>query len=67
MNPDNSAPTGSRTLDQRISGLVVEDPDRFRVHSDVYVDPQIFGLEMDRIFDGAWVFVAHESMIPESG
>ncbi len=47
--------------------LVVDEPDRFRVHSDVYVKPEIFDLEMRRIFANSWVFVAHESMIPNPG
>ncbi|HSL57777.1 MAG TPA: Rieske 2Fe-2S domain-containing protein [Acidimicrobiales bacterium] len=36
-----------------------------RVHRRAYVDPQVFELEMDRIFAGTWVYLAHESQIPE--
>lgn len=49
------------------ASLVLEDKDRFRIHSDVYVQPEIFSLEMQRIFERSWVFVAHESMLPEPG
>jgi benzoate/toluate 1,2-dioxygenase alpha subunit len=46
----------------------VHDGDgRFRVHSDVYLDPAVYALEMQRVFGGTWVFVAHESMLPEPG
>ncbi len=38
-----------------------------RVHRDVYTDPAIFELEMERIFGQAWIYVAHESQIPERG
>jgi phenylpropionate dioxygenase-like ring-hydroxylating dioxygenase large terminal subunit len=37
------------------------------VHRDVYLDPAIFALEMDRIFSSVWVYVAHESELREPG
>lgn len=46
-----------------IASLV--EPDR--VHRSVYTDPALFDLEMDRIFGHAWVYVGHESQIPETG
>ena len=36
-----------------------------RVHRRIYVDPEIFEAEMDKIFGGTWVFLAHESQIAE--
>lgn len=36
-----------------------------RVHRRLYVDPDIFEMEMDRIYGRMWVFVAHESQVPE--
>lgn len=38
-----------------------------RVHGGVYVDPDVFADEMTRIFARGWVFVGHESEIPEPG
>ncbi|MCU1346560.1 MAG: Benzoate 1,2-dioxygenase alpha subunit, partial [Acidimicrobiia bacterium] len=37
------------------------------VHRRVYKDPAIFALEMDRIFKRTWVFVGHESSLPNPG
>lgn len=33
----------------------------------IYNDPEVFRLEMERIFARTWIFVAHESEIPGSG
>jgi len=48
---------------EQLGSMVLED----RVHRAVYVDPQIFELEMDRIFGRVWVYVGHESLIPDAG
>jgi phenylpropionate dioxygenase-like ring-hydroxylating dioxygenase large terminal subunit len=42
------------------SELVLED----RVHRTIYTDPAIFEMEMTRIFGAVWVYLAHESQIP---
>ena len=46
-----------------LEDLVAED----RFHSDLYVDPDIFDLEMERIYRRTWVWVAHESEIANVG
>ena len=38
-----------------------------RVHRDVYTDPELFDLEMERIFGRAWLFVGHTSQVREPG
>src|SRR5882757_9751065 len=38
-----------------------------RVHRDVYTDPDVFELEMERIFGQAWLFVGHTSQVPDAG
>ncbi len=47
---------------------VNEVPKRdFRVKTQVYTDTEIFEAEMQRIFERTWVYVGHESEIPEPG
>jgi phenylpropionate dioxygenase-like ring-hydroxylating dioxygenase large terminal subunit len=41
------------------------EPDRVR--REVYTDPQIFDLEMERIHERVWIYCGHESQIPKTG
>lgn len=34
-----------------------------RVHRRAYTDPDVFALEMDRVFGGTWVYLGHESQV----
>mgnify|MGYP000686880708 FL=1 len=38
-----------------------------RVHKSVYTDQQLFDLEMEHIFEKAWVYCGHESQVKEVG
>ena len=38
-----------------------------RVHRDVYCDPELFSLEMQRLWRNAWLYVGHESQVPDPG
>jgi fatty-acyl-CoA synthase len=49
------------TVGSRYQELVRPD----RVHGSIYTDPDIFAEEMERIFYTTWVFVGHESEVPE--
>lgn len=55
------APTDVDTDSDRLADLVRPD----RVHRRLYTDPAIFAQEMVRVFAQTWVFVAHESQVPE--
>lgn len=49
--------------------LVSEDESRglFRVNRRTLMDPEIFNLEKQRIFDQCWIYAGHESEIPGVG
>jgi phenylpropionate dioxygenase-like ring-hydroxylating dioxygenase large terminal subunit len=50
--------------DSRAIERLVE-PDR--VHRDVYTSPEIFELEMERLWARTWIYVGHASQIPNAG
>ena len=47
--------------------LVIDLPDDFRVHSDAYISPEIFELEMQRIFERSWVLRGARIPDPRAG
>ena len=46
---------------------VVTQVRRGMIPAHVYGDPEVFALERDRLFARFWVFLAHESEIPDPG
>jgi benzoate/toluate 1,2-dioxygenase alpha subunit len=52
-----------------LEDALVEDPANgvYRVRRNVFTDEELFELEMKHIFEGNWVYLAHESQIPEVG
>ncbi|WP_102224897.1 Rieske 2Fe-2S domain-containing protein [Acidimangrovimonas sediminis] len=55
-------------LKDRIARAVEQDPQTgiHRCRRDIFTDPEIFEAEMTHIFEGGWVYLAHESQIPEA-
>lgn len=53
---------------RRYEGFIIDQPpDDFRVRTQIYCDPEIFADEMREIFEKTWVYVAHESELPNPG
>ena len=50
--------------DSRALLSLVEDD---RVHRDLYVDPEVFQLEMERLWSRTWIYVGHTSQVPQAG
>lgn len=38
-----------------------------RVHRNIYTSPEVFRLEMTRLYGGLWTYLCHESELPEAG
>ena len=58
------------TIQQPLSAAALYDFDDLihedKVHRLIYTDEAIFREEMRKIFGAVWVFLAHESQIPEN-
>ena len=54
------------TIQNTLDTAVQDDPANgvYRVGRDIFTDPEIFELEMKHIFEGNWIYLAHESQIP---
>jgi benzoate/toluate 1,2-dioxygenase alpha subunit len=46
--------------------FLVEDKEKgdYRLHRSAFTDKDLFELEMKHIFEGNWIYLAHESQIP---
>ncbi len=54
--------------DTKYASYVQETPGyEFKVRASIYVDPEVFADEMRLIFERTWVYVGHESEIPNPG
>jgi benzoate/toluate 1,2-dioxygenase alpha subunit len=53
-------------LRRKIDTAFEEDLEKghYRVARDIFTDPELFELEMKHIFEGNWIYLAHESQIP---
>ncbi len=54
---------------QKMLENAVQDDARagtFRVARDIFTDPVLFELEMKHIFEGNWIYLAHDSQIPHN-
>jgi len=58
-----------QTLRERLDGMLVDDHDQglHRIKRSAFNDPELFDLEMKHIFEGNWIYLAHESQIPNNG
>lgn len=52
-----------------VENAIIEKPDEgvYRANRSIFTDEEIFELEMKYIFEGNWVFLAHDSQLPKPG
>ncbi|WP_449045178.1 Rieske 2Fe-2S domain-containing protein [Paracoccus versutus] len=57
----------ARDLEHLLAVAVQDDKEAglFRCRRDIFTNEDLFALEMKHIFEGNWVYLAHESQIPE--
>lgn len=53
---------------RNIDSLLVDDKETgdHRVHRSAFTDEDLFELEMKHIFEGNWIYLAHESQVPNN-
>lgn len=53
----------------RLDGAIQDDSENgvFRCRRDIFTDEEMFELEIKHIFEGNWIYMAHESQIPNPG
>ena len=66
-----AAPIGESLdhLEDVLANAVVDDPEAgiYRVNRRIFTDEEIFELEMKYVFEGNWIYLAHESQVPNPG
>ena len=67
MNAPHPAPPTDKRSPGYLAGLFDRRPDEgvYRVNRSVYTDPELFELELANIFEGSWLFLCHESQLPQ--
>ena len=52
-----------------LADAVVDDAEAgvYRANRRIFTDEEIFELEMKHIFEGNWIYLAHESQVPNPG
>ena len=50
---------------QDIAARIIDVPgETFKVHRSVYTDPELFELEIKHLWEATWIYICHESQIP---
>jgi benzoate/toluate 1,2-dioxygenase alpha subunit len=66
MDSTSAAPPvrGRYRDDPRALHALVRDD---AVHRDVYLDREVFELEMERLWSRTWIYIGHDSQVPNAG
>ena len=52
-----------------LADAVIDDAEAgvYRANRSIFTDDEVFELEMKHIFEGNWIYLAHESQLPNNG
>ncbi|MDZ4264735.1 MAG: benzoate 1,2-dioxygenase large subunit, partial [Mycobacterium sp.] len=50
-----------------LADAVVDDAGIYRANRRIFTDEEIFELEIKHIFEGNWIYLAHEGQVPNPG
>ncbi len=63
-----STPTHTPGVQARLNSMLVENKDQhvYRLNRAAFTDAELFELEVKHLFEGNWIYLAHESQIPNN-
>ena len=63
-----STPTHTPGVQARLDSMLVENKDQhiYRLNRAAFTDTELFELEVKHLFEGNWIYLAHESQIPHN-
>lgn len=58
----------SKLIDMKnVSQSAADMVEEGRINKALYSDPEIFEEELDKVFNNTWIYIGHESEVPEAG
>jgi benzoate/toluate 1,2-dioxygenase alpha subunit len=52
---------------QDLASKIIDKPgETFKVHRSLYTDPELFELEIKHIWEATWIYIGHDSQIPNA-
>src|SRR5262249_31673963 len=67
LDPFADAEEGPMTRDRGNAEAVRSLVRETEVHRDVYIDDEVFALEMEHLFANTWIYVGHDSQVAKPG
>ena len=65
--PLTENPQPHRDTSWRTPSSTTPRPGIYRANRRIFTDEEVFELEMKHIFEGNWIYLAHESQVPNPG
>lgn len=61
-----NTPAPHSSVQERLNQMLVEDKNQhiYKLHRSAFTDEELFDLEVKHLFEGNWIYLAHESQVP---